>query len=60
MELSERVLRYRARHEVSQADLAKEMGISNHTLRAIESGKRVTNLSRAKVEVWLDEHDNKV
>lgn len=54
MSLRERILQYRARHNMSQEDFANEAQVNVMTINTIETGKRKpTQLTEAKIEMVL-------
>ena len=52
--LKDRILRYRARHNMSQEDFANIVQVNVMTINTIETGKRKpTQLTAAKIEMVL-------
>lgn len=52
--LKDRILRYRARHNMSQEDFANLAQVNVMTINTIETGKRKpTQLTEAKIEMVL-------
>ena len=50
--LSEQIVRYRARHDMNQEEFAVRCGLTKQTIGAIESAKRkcgITKLTKAKI-----------
>lgn len=64
MSLKERILNYRAKHNVSQEDFANLCQVNVMTINSIETGKRQnpTQLTKAKIEMILrkDEEENEI
>jgi len=61
MELSERILEYRARHNISQEDFANRCHMNVMTINSIENHKRKpTRLTIGKIERVLKEEENNV
>ena len=59
MTLRERMLEYRARHNMSQEDFANKCGLNVMTINTIETGKRKpTQLTITKIEIILREDEN--
>lgn len=57
-DLSERMLEYRAKHNLSQEEFAEKAKLCLMTISAIETNKRPPNpLTRAKIEMVLKEED---
>lgn len=57
MELSQDILEYRARHNMTQIQFAKAIGMSPTTIRKIEAGGKVRPYTAAKIRVRMEEHD---
>lgn len=54
--LSEKMLMYRAKHNLSQAKLAELCGVSVMTINAVERGLQTpTSLTEAKIKMVVDE-----
>lgn len=54
--LSSKLLEYRVRNSLTQADIAKEMGVSNKIICYIENNKNtVRNVTKMKVLMKLKE-----
>lgn len=50
LSLSERIVRYRAKHNLSQQEFADTCKLTKQTIGAIESGRHgITKLTRAKI-----------
>ena len=61
MELGERILEYRARHNISQEDFANRAQVNVMTINSAENGKRKpTRLTIGKIERVLREDENHV
>lgn len=61
MSLKERILRYRAKHNLSQEDFANLAQVNVMTINTIETGKRKpTQLTVAKIEMVLKGEENNV
>ena len=58
MTLQERMVRYRARHNISQTELAHRCGISVQTVNSVENElQEPSKLTRAKIELVIEEND---
>ena len=58
MSLKERILNYRARHNMSQEDFANKCQVNVMTINTIETGKRKpTQLTVTKIEMILREDE---
>ena len=55
MTLKDRIIQYRAKHNVSQEDFANLCQVNVMTINSIETGKRKnpTQLTKAKIEMVL-------
>lgn len=54
MELAEQMVIYRARHNLTQADLAKLVGVSVPTISSIENGlQNPTKRTAAKIKLVI-------
>ena len=61
MTLGERILRYRAKHNLSQEEFANRAQVNVMTINTIENDKRKpTKLTEMKVEMILKEDGNNV
>lgn len=59
MTLSERMIRYRAEHRMSQSDLAKECGVSLQTVNSVENETQSpSKVTVAKIELVIGGEDN--
>lgn len=58
-DLRTKLLTYRAKNKLSQSELAKEIGIGTVTMLKIENERPVREITRIKVEQFLEEHDEK-
>lgn len=56
MELKDEILRYRAKHNLSLRDMAKECGISTQTLCSVENGiQNPSKLTEGKIRILLEQ-----
>lgn len=56
--LKDRILQYRARHNLSQEEFANRCQLNVMTINSIETGKRMpTQLTTTKIELVLNEED---
>ena len=56
--LSDRIVRYRAKHDLNQDEFARRCGLTKQTIGAIESGRHgVTKLTKAKIVQILEESE---
>ena len=53
MTLSDRMIEYRARENISQAELASRVGVDRGTILKSENGGTVSRLTEAKIELVL-------
>lgn len=53
MTLSDRMIEYRARENISQAKLAIRVGVGRGVINKAENGKHVSRLTEAKIEIVL-------
>ena len=53
-ELVEKMIAYRAKHSISQKELAKRCHLSEITILNAERGKRLTNLTIGKIKLVVD------
>lgn len=61
MTLGEKILEYRARHNISQEDFANRAQVNVMTINSVENGKRTpTKLTMVKIERVLREDENHV
>ena len=57
--LSDQIICYRAKHDLSQTEFAERCGLTKQTIGAIESGLHgITKLTRAKIMRILDESED--
>ena len=57
-ELREKILKYRATHDMSQEALAKKCGLSKQTLNYIETGKQnPTALTKTKILLVIEKEE---
>ena len=54
-ELAEKMIAYRAKHNMTQKELASRCNVSELTIINAERGRSVTNLTRGKIELVGDE-----
>lgn len=60
MTLSDRIVRYRARHKLSQREFAKKVGLSLQTVNSIETGQQEpSRVTVAKIDLLLEEDERK-
>lgn len=57
-ELAEKMVAYRAKHNMTQRELALKCKVSEVTIINAERGKRTTNLTRGKIELAMSEGVN--
>ena len=58
-DLIKRIVKYRAKHKLSQTDFAKLAGVSTQTINSIENNTQSpTKVTVAKIEIILDEDDD--
>lgn len=50
MTLSQKIIEYRAREDISQAELAARVGVDRTTINRAENGVEVSRLTAAKIE----------
>lgn len=54
MGLSDRIILFRAKHRITQQQLAEKCGVSKQTILAIENGTQVpSKITRAKIELVI-------
>lgn len=54
MNLSERMIEYRAKERISQNDLAERVGVTKQTIYSIENGYQdPSKVTRAKIEMVI-------
>lgn len=58
MELSNRIVEYRARHRLTQRDFSKLAGISEPTLAKAENGQHIGKIATAKIIIAMEEKEN--
>lgn len=55
MTLSEEILRYRARHNMSQRDFAERCGVTVQTINSVENGRQdAGKLTETKIKLVLE------
>ena len=60
MTLGERIIRYRAKHNMTQVQFANKAGLSTQTIYLIESElQRPKKITVAKINLLLDEDEGK-
>ena len=58
-ELMEKIIRFRGKYKITQAELAKNIGIAFPTLNRIEIGKASpTKLTKMKIITYMEEYEN--
>ena len=58
MKLPDRILEYRAKENLSQAALAKRVGVSVQTINSIENGSQEPGkLTKAKIELVIGKEE---
>ena len=58
MTLQEKMIEYRARERVSQAELAKRAGVSTQTINTVERGLQTpSKVTRARIELIVGKED---
>lgn len=57
MELSEKMVEYRAKHNLTQKKLAELCGITVQTVVKAEQGKPLTRLTKKKIELAIKEKE---
>lgn len=50
--LIEEMVRYRAKHDMSQAELAKKCGLSTQTINSVETGTQKPS-AVTEMKIWL-------
>ena len=58
MELSEKMLRFRAKHDMTQRQFAQLCGLSRRTIVNAENGE-VSKFARAKIEYHMEETEKR-
>ena len=57
--LSDQIVHYRARHNLSQQEFAQRCGLTKQTIGAIESGLHgITKLTKAKIMLVISENES--
>lgn len=60
MDLQERMIRYRAKHRLTQKQMADLCGVSHQTLCSVETGQQSPGkVTLAKIELVLEEEEKK-
>ena len=58
MDLSQRMVEYRARHDLSQAEFAERVGVSVMTVNMVERGiQSPSRLTREKIELVIKKEE---
>lgn len=56
MNLSERMIEYRAKERISQKELARRVGVTLQTINSIENGlQEPSRLTKAKIDLVINE-----
>ena len=53
MTLSERIIEYRARNDLSQSEFADKVGVGRDIIGRAENGRKVSRLTEAKINLVL-------
>ena len=54
MTLQERMIQYRAKHDISQRELAEKVGVSVQTINSVENGTQTpAKVTQAKIELVI-------
>ena len=56
-ELRLRMIKFRAKHRLTQKELAERVGISPPTLVSAENERDISELTRQKILIYLDEQE---
>ena len=56
-ELAEKMVAYRAKHNITQRELAKRCKVSDVTIIHAEGGRKITKLTKAKIELVIDNEE---
>ena len=56
-ELRLRMIKFRAKHRLTQTELAERVGISPPTLVSAENERDISELTRQKILIYLDEQE---
>ena len=59
MTLSDKMIRYRAKYRLTQPELAEKCGLTTQTICAVENGTEPSRLTKAKIELVVDEDGGK-
>ena len=58
MTLSEEMLSYRAKHRISQSELAERCGLSTQTVCSVETGQQTpSKITELKIRMVINEED---
>lgn len=58
--MEEKIIEYRARHNMSQVKFAKLVGVDRATIIRAENGKGISKLTEAKIKILLEKEDGNV
>lgn len=58
--MEEKIIEYRARHNMSQVEFAKLVGVDRATIIRAENGKGISKLTLAKIKMLLEKEDGNV
>ena len=59
MSLQDKMIQYRARERITQAELANRCGLSKQSIHLIERGKKIpSKVAQAKIELVIEEKEN--
>lgn len=53
-ELAEKVILYRARHNLTQREFGELVGVKGQTISFLENGKHIGKMTRLKIELILE------
>ena len=53
-ELVTKIVMYRVEHNLTQKEFAKKVGITQATLSLIENKKKTTNVTKAKILLYIE------
>lgn len=52
--MEEKIIEYRARHNMSQVEFAKLVGVDRATIIRAENGKGISKLTEAKIKMAIE------
>lgn len=55
--LREKLLTFRAKYGMTQMEFAKAAGMSHTTIIKLENGKKITQLSMAKINLFIENYE---